>query len=701
MPLSPASYPSPVQASVVGDVVPAAAVTPPQPYQDIAAYVNYKFTEMKQNKIEIDNELIRCLQQRRGEYSAEESALIGEGIRTFLRATDTKCRAGKAFIMEVFDNVSGAPWSLAPTPIVEIPDWLKEQAFAKLKTEMAAVGLVTPDIVKQRSYEMKAIMLTELSMAARQACDMMEKKIADLLAESKFRNVLDEFVSNLMTFPFAVLKGPFLQQKKAFSWQGDTLVEKMENSVVFKNVSPFDIYWTQNGDITSKGAMIELMEMEIDELLNAKGLPNFNASMVDNAVAAYPGGFKVQTNVRYRREQIDNQSPNQVNRDRMVDVLNFWGKVPGSLLKQWGVQVAEEASLYETNIWVVGQYAVRVVVNPGIMGMRPYSVTSYQKHPGSVLGDGVCQLGRPEQEMINSSVRSLRRNMGLASGPFAEVDQTRVADGQAPQEITPCMVKLVEPDLTGGGQSAYRFHDIKSNANELFSVMEGMFKRMDESTGIASITYSNQRLGGAGRTSSGLNMLLSNASRQQKESVRNIELDVLERAIYQTWAYLMQNDPDPTLKGDAKVVVEGMTKRLRTEDEQAKRMQTAQIAMPMVLQALQMGQAKPEGYAVFVRETLEGTGFSIDKIIPDPARQRAIQMAQPPGPPGMPPGPPGAMPPQPGMMPPGQPGPQGPGLPPNMQQGQAPMAGAAMPPGMPGMPPPPGLDGRSAPAMMM
>lgn len=697
MPIAPGSTPTPIQASVVGDVVPASAVTPSQPYADIAAYIAYKFQEMKQHKVSIDHELIRCLQQRMGEYSAEEQARISEGLRTFLRASDTKCRAGKAFIMEVFDAMQGSPWQLSPTPVVDIPDWLKEQAFSKLKAELAAIGLVTPDLVRQRSAEMKAIMVAELNMAAKEAMLGMERRLADIAAEAKFRNVLDEFVSNLMTFPYAVLKGPILEPRKVFAWQGDKLVERMENGIGFKGVSPFDIYWTEGGDVKSKGAMIEMMEYEIDDLIKCKNLPNFNSGMIDNAVAAYPGGFRQTTNVDYKRRQLEEQAPVVQGRDRRLDILNFWGKVPGSLLKTWGVDVPDEMDLYETNVWVVGNYAVRVVVNPGIMGLRPYHITSYQKHPGSIIGDGVCQLGRAEQEMINSSVRSLRRNMGLASGPFAEVDQTRIADGQAPAEIGPAMVKLVEPDLTGGGQPAYRFHDIKSNASELFSVMEGMSKRMDESTGIAAITYSNQRLGGAGRTSSGLNQLLANASRQQKESVRNIELDILEGAGFQVWAYEMQTNPDDSIKGDAKVVVDGMTRRLRTEEEQAKRLQAAQIVQPIIMTAIQMGQASKEGYAVFAREAMDGTGFSIDKIIPDPARMRAIQASMPPPQPGM--GPPQGAPGQPGM-PPGMGPPQlpsqgGPGMPPTMQQGQAPMAGQPMPPGPAGPMPPPGMDGRS------
>jgi hypothetical protein len=193
-------------------------------------------------------------------------------------------------------------------------------------------------------------------------------------------------------------------------------------------------------------------------------------------------------------------------------------------------------------------------------------------------------------------------------------------------------------------------------------------------------------------------MLLGNASRQQKESVRNIELDVLEPIGFQLWAHEMQTNPDNSIKGDARVVVDGMTRRLRTEEEQSKRMQAAQIVQPMVMTAIQMGQATPEGFAVFARESMDGTGFSIDKIIPDPARKRAIQASMPPPPPGMPPpgmGPPGQPGMPPGMGPPQMPGQGGPGLPPTMQQGQAPMPGQAMPPGAPGLPPPPGMDGRS------
>jgi hypothetical protein len=361
-----------------------------------------------------------------------------------------------------------------------------------------------------------------------------------------------------------------------------------------------------------------------------------------------------------------------------LDVLDFWGSIRGDLLEGWGIKVEDTQATYEANVWVLGGICIRAVLNPDPMKKRPYYVTSYEKVPGSMVGRSVGMLMRPNQQIINSGYRALRRNMGLASGPFAEVDNGRLGGQQAPEEIVPAMIKVVEPDLAGSGKPAYHFHKIDSHAGELEALINEEIKKCDDATGIPAYAYGNPQVAGAGRTVGGLAMLMGNAAKGIKQVIVNIEQDVLGPLITSFYNYNMMYDPDQTMKVDAQVQARGPTSVLARETAAAKRMEALQVVTPLI----PTGIFPKEGLTILVREVLKSSDLPIDEILPDPKIQQQLMEAA--GAQGVP-----------GQVPPGQ-------VPPAL--------GAPQPPGTPGAvamePAPPGQgtglvpqpDGRSGPA---
>jgi hypothetical protein len=212
--------------------------------------------------------------------------------------------------------------------------------------------------------------------------------------------------------------------------------------------------------------------------------------------------------------------------------------------------------------------------------------------------------------------------MGLASGPFAEVDQSRLADGQVPQEIMPGMVKLIEPDLTGGGQPVYRFHQINSHAKELLGVIASEAKACDESTGVPAYAYGGN-VGGVGRTVGGLAMLMGNASKALKKVIGHIEKDVLEPLITSMYNYNMLYDEDDSIKVDAQIVARGPTGIIMREAQIQRQMEALQLITPYA----QSGIVPPQGLAVLLRSIMTGLDLDADKIIPNPERQAQLKQA--------------------------------------------------------------------------
>lgn len=662
------------------------------PADAIGAYVQEQFTRMKNDRTQTDDLLLRCLYSRKGEYTPEELGLIsGDSttpasslalLHTYFPITGTKCRAGEAWIADIFTGTEGRLWTISPTPVPNVPEYIKELVIQQIKKEVSQFGPPTEEgSLRERVKELRDIAMAHVQDAAKQATDRMSQKIDDQLHECGFDGVMTDFVSDVLTFPYAVIKGPIVKNQQMLMWKNEEPVVKTTASLCTERVSPFDYYWSQFATSPQEGNIVELMHMTRAALHNCIGLENFNDDKIREVLQAYPTGHKVYTQVTTQRQQLERNTYNNINDNEIIDTFDFWGSLPGYLLQDWGVKkgVKDRDASYEVNAWVINGICIRCIMNPDPLKKRPYYVTAYEKVPGSMIGRSPPMLMRANQEIINSAYRALRRNMGLSSGPFCEVDISRLSGQQAPNEIRPSMVKAVEPDLTGSSNPAYRFHDINSHAQELENTIIEEIKKCDDITGIPAYSYGNAAVSGAGRTVGGLAMLMGNASKGIKKVIGNIEDDVLNPLVTSFYNYNMLYSDDKTLKVDAQVVARGPTGVILKEAQVQRRVEALQVLGPFI----PTGIIPKDGLAHLLRQVLTGLDLDTDKIIPDPDKAAQLaalaqSMGQGQGPPGVPGSSAG---PDSGNPPAGNP-PSGVPPPPGIPPGVHPM----MPGGVPGMP---------------
>lgn len=569
--------------------------------------------------------LLECFRQRKGEYSVDELKAMGT-IKTFINATSTKCRGGESWLDDVLSSIRGRPWTLNPTPVVDAPLAVRDSIVAKIKEEVVGRGGDPKSVdgyIRERAEQLKDVSMTLLNEEAAKAAEGMSKRIEDQLAQGGFETAFAEFRTDLVTFPYAVLKGPVVRSRKVLSWKGNSGVPVVStvNQLVVERVDPFNFYWASWAATPNEGYIVERMTMTVSAINDCIGVPSFDEDKIREALEKYENGLRVSTPTDSQQEHLQNNTMTLQMGDTL-DVLDYWGPIKGSLLREWGVKGdIDELNTYEVNVWVVGDICIRAVLNPDPLGKRVYHVSSYEKVPSSIVGRSVPMLMKAHQEIINSSYRALRRNMGLASGPFAEVDKTRLAEGQAPEELVPGMIKLVTPDLSGGGQAAYRFHNIDSNAAELVSTIQHEVRACDDATGIPAYSYGNSASSGAGRTVGGLAMLMGNAAKGIKKVIGHIERDVLEPLITTMYNYNMLYDPDSSIKVDAQVVARGPTGVIMQDALVQRRLEGLQLITPYV----GAGVVPPKGVAVLLREILKGLDMPVDKIIPDPEKQEQLQ----------------------------------------------------------------------------
>jgi hypothetical protein len=330
---------------------------------------------------------------------------------------------------------------------------------------------------------------------------------------------------------------------------------------------------------------------------------------------------------------------------------------------------------YFVDAYKIGRYVLKVQLSPSLRKRPPYYVTSFEKVPGTVVGNALPDILEDIQDATNAALRSLINNMSIASGPQVVVNDDRVAENENGDELYPWKRWHVETDPLGAnnGQQPITFFQPNSNAQELLGVYEKFTQIADELSAIPRYITGSERMGGAGRTASGLAMLMGNAAKILQTVAANIDNDVVEPSVSDLYDMVMLTDQTGILRGDEAITVLGVNVAMQRETQRQRQLEFLQITgNPIDVQITGV-----KGRATVLREVSKGIGLPGEDIVPPEEEINAQQQSQQGGPPGAPGGAPG------GPSAPGAPaapqGPQtnvvgptagqGPGTPPNPAQG--------------------------------
>ena len=579
-----------------------------RPIAKLAEYIRECWSTNKGHKADIQRIMHECSKQRAGEY---DDASRYDGIDIFINITGLKCRAAEAWLKDVLVNAADQPWTIEPTRIPELPDYLKEQIFEILKREIMIRGYVDPMGDRSRVAALKKTAAKEVNKKAAEACAAMTDKIQDQMQESGWRKVFEQLQSDIVTYPGGVLKGPIARNRRALKWNGNELHAQSEVTIVAERVSPLDLYPSPEATNPQEANnIIELMRMTKAALYDCIGLPNFNDDALRLVIDEFEDGYHDWVNHL-------NSDVTPVGRSwgdtETIDVLDFWGRVPGSVLEDWGLAVEDVDAQYECNAWLIDNYVVRALINPDPLGRRPYHVTSFNKLPGQFWGEGIPQLLRDVQRTANSAARALIRNMGVASGPTVEMNVDLLSeDENVPENIEPWRIYHTKSATVPGASSqAIRYNVAPSIANELMGIMNRFMAMADDFSGVPAYSYGSQQ--GAMRTMGGFSLQYGNALKGIKNVLSNMDRDCIEPIISQFWAYNMLYTDDPSIKADAKVVAKGSQGILQKEQAQARSIETLQVLSPFI----QGGLIPPQAAQELLVKWSGQNGYDISQFFPD------------------------------------------------------------------------------------
>ena len=571
--------------------------------------------------------MIRALRQRNGEYEPEKFVQIQKqgGSEVYMMITEVKCRAAESWLRDILMDSGTPPWDLNATPIPDLGpkqtkdledqfaeqvlNMVQEMGQAPNKAEMAEIR----EMVSQ-DYRFKILQEAQLR------ADKMKHKINDQFAQGGWEQAFNDFISDLVTFPCAFVKGPIVRRQRILGWKvdnmGKTIAEPTERlGPEFERIDPFKMYPEPGITTINEGYLFEHHPLTRMDLADLIGVPGYDDDAIRKVLEIGNGQSWINEDVEQLQEEEERKYYTEMRPTEIFDALEFWGKVSGQMLIDWGLteeDVPDSAREYDANVWVVGNYVIKAVLNYDPLGEKPYAKTSFIKCPGAFWGKGIPEIIEDIQSICNAAARALVNNMGVASGPQVEVNLERIPPNEDITQMHPWKIWQVTNDPAGSSAPAVRFTQPDDNASTLLAVYERFSRMADDHSGIPAYVYGDLNVQGAGRTSSGLSMLMGAAGKGIRQVVMHIDMDVVKPIVKRQFIYNMRYDEDESIKGDVEVVARGAVNLAVKETVNLRRIEFLNAtANPIDIEIL-----GKDGRASILREVAKGLHMPVDEIIP-------------------------------------------------------------------------------------
>ena len=614
--------------------------------QALSGYIRKKWQAAmlsKQQTSEI--KMLKSVRARRGEYDPDKLAQLREqGSATiYMMLTSNKCRAASSWLKDTLVTATeDKPWTITPSPVPELPPDQVQSIMQQAQQEVQQLYMQgtppTDQQVRERLLEMKDMAMSHLKDMADRTAERMEVKMDDQLKEGNWSRAFADFLDDITTFPSAIMKGPVVRKRPKMKWvpgQNGQYVMDVQDELVleWERVDPFNLYPAADATSIDDGYLIERHKLHRSDLQALIGVEGYSDGAIRAVLEEYgKGGLRDWIYVDMNKASAEGKSTMgvQQNPSELIDALQFWGSVQGQLLRDWGLpeeDIPDPLMDYPIEGWVIGNWVIKAVVNPDPLGRKPYFKASYEEVPGAFWGNSVADLCRDTQDICNAAARSLVNNMSISSGPQVVYNIDRLPQGENITQMYPWKVWQVTSDPLAGSAPPMQFYQPDSLASELMAVYEKFATLADEYTGIPRYMSGDSPAGGAGRTASGMSMLMSNAGKAIKQVIANIDEAVISPVIERLYYYNMRYGDDPDLKGDINIIARGATSLVVKEQAQVRQNQFLQVALqsPIVQQVIGM-----EGIAELLRQAAKTLDLNPDHIVPpiEILKQRMAQQQQ-------------------------------------------------------------------------
>ena len=566
-----------------------APVVPPI---ELVGYIRSQFEIMRNHRntqAGWSDRLLRSLRAFNGQYDVNKLNAIRQfgGSEVYARVIAQKCRAASSLLRDIYLG-QDRPYCVRPPSNPPIPQSIVRSIDMLMQQEVQMVAQQlgrppTPSDLQQRKRSlMESAADAAKKKAAQQARDS-EDKIEDMLRAGGFYLALAEFLIDLPIFPFACIKGPVVKVIPTVTWpeNGGPPTITQKPTLTWNRVSPFDLWFTPGVADIENANIIEKLRITRAELNDLLDLPGYNQDEIRAVLDEYGRGgvYDNWDTTDAERAVLENRENPAWNRSLMLSMMEFNGSVQGRVLQDYGLAVPDELRDYSVQCWIIGNHVIKCHLNPSPRQRHPYFMTSYEKTPGSPVGNSLVDLLSDVEEAANATLRALINNLSISSGPQVVIEDDRIAPGTDNDTLHAWKRWHTRSDpVSNSSKPPVGFFMPANNSQALIEVYKYMTEIADDVSAIPKYVGGGSA-GGAGRTASGLAMLMGNASKILQTVSANVDRDVTEPLMRQLIDLLMLTDSTGLLTGEEKISVQGVAVAVQRETLRQRQIEFAQATM--------------------------------------------------------------------------------------------------------------------------
>lgn len=605
----------------------ASAMSAQQSPQQLVGYIKSRyeiFRNHRNTQSGWSERLLSALRTFNGQYDAQQLSEIKRfgGSEIYARIIAQKCRAASSLLRDVYLS-QDRPWAVRPPANPDVPPEILQSINTLMQQETAIVqqhtGMPPPgDEVEHRRQTLVNNAEDAAKRKASKQARQSEDKIEDILRAGGFYHALAEFLVDLPIFPFAVLKGPVVRITPTVTWPkgGGRPTVELKPTMTWNRVSPFDIWFTPGVADVSNAEVIEKLRWTRAEINDLLDLPGYDVAQIRAVLDEYGrGGLNDGwDSTDSERAVLENRENPAWNRSAMITGFEYHGNVQGRVLQDYGLAVPDELRDYSVEAWCIGTHVIKCHLNPSPRQRHPYFMTSFEKVPGTPVGNSLTDLLQDVQQAANATLRALVNNISIASGPQVVINDERISPDDNNSDLYPWKRWHVRNDPVGtNNQQPVFFFMPTMNAEALMKTYKEWIEIADEVSAIPKyVGGSGSNGSGAGRTASGLAMLMGNAAKILQTVSANVDRDVIEEALGFLSDLILLTDTSGVLTGEEKISVLGVNVAIQRETVRQRQIEFLQATMNPTDYKI-MGL---KGRAAVLRAISETIGLNGEEVVP-------------------------------------------------------------------------------------
>lgn len=564
-----------------------------QDAQELASYIKGRFEIFRNHRNTAagwSDRLLTALRTFNGKYDQTQLQEIRKfgGSDIYARISAQKCRAASSLLRDIYLS-QDRPWAVKPPDSPDIPAEIIQaiQMLMQQEAQQVQQAMGRPpsggDMEQRRMALMESAEDAAKKKAAKQA-RVSEDKIEDILRSGGFYHALAECIVDLPVFPFSVLKGPVVKVVPTVSWPkgGGQPSIKMKPTLTWNRVSPFDIWFTPGVADIENAEVIEKQRITRAELNDLLDLPGYNTDEIRAVLDEYGRGglYDAWDTTDAERAVLESRENPAWNRSAMITLMEYHGNVQGRMLQDYGLAVPDELRDYAVECWCIGSRVIKCHLNPSPRQRHPYFITSFEKVPGTPVGNSLADLLADLQQAANATLRAFINNLSIASGPQVVIDDDRVVPGGDNDTLYPWKRWHTRADpISGASQPPVSFFMPTSNTDNLIKAYKEIVDIADDVSAIPKYATGGSAGSGAGRTASGMAMLMGNASKILQTVSANIDRDQIEPALMQLSDLILLTDTSGILSGEESISVLGVSVAIQRETIRQRQIEYLQATM--------------------------------------------------------------------------------------------------------------------------